>query len=143
VLLPTNSTSSRCSCVVPQVIKCRLQVQGASLAASGGSGVAKYAGPIDCALQVVKHEGLPALLKGLPALLARDIPFNALFFGCYDAYCKLLCALPLPWRSHSGKSDMSGPEFALAVWLTLTPVTPVAPRCMTLFVSYFVGVRVD
>ena len=101
---------------VAQVIKCRLQVQGAALA-SGAANLStpKYKGPIDCAIKTVKTEGISGLFRGLTALLARDIPFNALFFGFYDAYCKLILSLPLPWRDLAHKSDMTALEFLVAV----------------------------
>lgn len=90
----------------PQVVKVRLQVQGAK---------GLYRGPVHCALTILRQEGLSALFRGLPALLARDIPFNALFFGCYDMYCKALMAIPFPWREAAHKSDLSSAEIAIAV----------------------------
>ncbi len=70
----------------------------------------------------MRADGVRGLFRGLPALLARDIPFNALFFGCYDAYCKLLLWLPLPWRASERKSDLSGVEIAVSVRAVVLPL---------------------
>ena len=44
-------------------------------------------------MKTLKLEGVRGLFRGMSALIAREIPFNALFFGCYDAYCKMFLAL--------------------------------------------------
>lgn len=80
-----------------ELIKCRLQAQGAGATASAGSGVVaeagaavtaavKYGGPMDVAKQVLRTEGgVRGLFKGLFPTLAREVPGNATMFGVYEA----------------------------------------------------------
>ena len=37
--------------------------------------------------RTVRAEGIGGLFHGLGALMIRDVPFNALFFGCYETIC--------------------------------------------------------
>ncbi|TMW90173.1 hypothetical protein EJD97_016115 [Solanum chilense] len=69
-----------------ELIKCRLQAQGA-LASVGSAAVAvKYAGPMDVARHVLRSEGgMLGLFKGLFPTMAREIPGNAAMFGMYEA----------------------------------------------------------
>ncbi|KAF3675469.1 Mitochondrial carnitine/acylcarnitine carrier-like protein [Capsicum annuum] len=69
-----------------ELIKCRLQAQGA-LASIGSAAVAvKYAGPMDVARHVLRSEGgMTGLFKGLFPTLAREVPGNAAMFGMYEA----------------------------------------------------------
>lgn len=75
-----------------ELVKCRLQFQ-VGVGGSAGQGTAQgtkaplYRGPLHCVLQIVRHEGPQALYKGWLPLLARDIPFNTVFLGSYEAYC--------------------------------------------------------
>ena len=67
-----------------EVVKCRLQyLVKASPAAS--------ASPLACAAQIYRETGARGFFSGLPALLMRDVPFNALFFGSYRTFCRI-CA---------------------------------------------------
>lgn len=43
--------------------------------------------------RIVQTEGSAALFRGLPAQLARDIPFNFVFFGSYELFCHRLEAM--------------------------------------------------
>lgn len=84
-----------------ELIKCRLQAQGAAAVAtvmpSGPTGAAtatatmtatapvRYSGPMDVARHVLKAEGgTRGLFKGLVPTLAREVPGNALMFGVYE-----------------------------------------------------------
>ncbi len=65
-----------------EVVKCRLQVsRGVGM---GGAGLA-YTGPIDCITKTVRSEGIAGLFKGLGSVLVRDLPFNFVFLGSYEA----------------------------------------------------------
>ncbi len=98
-----------------QVVKVRLQVQHVGLAsgtqaapstsastsasASAGPGAPGHGartlatGPWDCAKLVLRTEGVRGLFRGWGPLVARDVPFNSVFFGCYNAYSKVLAPL--------------------------------------------------
>ncbi|KAM0059796.1 putative mitochondrial carrier domain superfamily [Helianthus debilis subsp. tardiflorus] len=86
-----------------ELIKCRLQAQGASAtagvttaavteagAATTAAGAAtakavKYGGPMDVAKQVLRSEGgVRGLYKGLFPTFAREVPGNATMFGVYE-----------------------------------------------------------
>jgi solute carrier family 25 ornithine transporter 2/15 len=62
-----------------ETVKVRLQIQRAQ---SGGAQL--YSGPLDCMAKTLKSEGLRGLFRGLTALWARDIPFNAFFLGGFE-----------------------------------------------------------
>ncbi|KAK9810326.1 hypothetical protein WJX72_008725 [[Myrmecia] bisecta] len=64
-----------------ELIKCRLQAQ------SGGpqEGKVMYGGPLDVAKHVIRNEGgMLALYKGMAPTLLRELPGNAVMFGCYE-----------------------------------------------------------
>lgn len=39
--------------------------------------------------KLIREEGPRGLFRGLGALLCRDVPFNALFYGSYETFCTL------------------------------------------------------
>jgi len=83
-----------------EVIKVRLQVSRGSC---GKGDIHQYKGPFDCVrktviirirqieiAQVLSHlklqsEGIAGLFRGLSTTLARDLPFNFVFLGSYEA----------------------------------------------------------
>lgn len=83
-----------------EVVKCRMQYQGSAIAAgamaAGAAAAAASAPPrlyrstAHALASIVRTEGPRALFSGLPALWARDIPFNAVFLGSYRLHCVLL-----------------------------------------------------
>ena len=79
---------------------------------AGGVGGSKlrYRGTMDVVRQVLREEGVTGLWRGLGALWARDIPFNCVFFGSYEAYCAGLCTL----TGASGKDDLGPAHIFLA-----------------------------
>jgi hypothetical protein len=38
----------------------------------------------------VRSDGIGGLFRGLSSLIARDVPFNALFYGSYESCCAAL-----------------------------------------------------
>lgn len=74
-----------------ELIKCRLQAQGAVVASVAGPGgtvtaALKYTGPMDVAKQVLRSEGgVKGLFKGLIPTMGREVPGNAAMFGVYEA----------------------------------------------------------
>lgn len=81
---------------------------------------------MDCALKTLKTEGISGLFRGMTALIAREIPFNALFFGCYEAYCKAFLALGPAGRT--SKSELTPLEIVAAV--CACPVTIPLRFCL-------------
>lgn len=69
-----------------ELIKCRLQAQGAVAASGPGAAIAvKYGGPLDVARHVLQSEGgARGLFKGLFPTMAREVPGNAAMFGVYE-----------------------------------------------------------
>jgi len=73
---------SACVLTPVELVKCRLQVQGAGGGALAGT--VAYAGPIDCVARIVREEGLRGLWRGNASCLAREIPGNFAWFGAYE-----------------------------------------------------------
>ena len=86
-----------------ELLKVRLQVKQQS----GGG---KPAGWFSEARLVLRTGGVPGLFDGLGALLMRDIPFNALFYGFYESICTAMMQL----RSYESKDDLGTPEVFFA-----------------------------
>ena len=59
---------------------------------------------------VVRTEGVPGLYKGFGALLLRDVPFNALFYGCYETICSVL----MRFRGVESKDELGTPSVFVA-----------------------------
>ena len=81
-----------------ELLKVRLQVQTPS-----------PSWPSEAAL-VLRTEGVAGLFHGLGALMMRDVPFNALFFGCYETICSTMMRL----RGLSSKDDLGTPSVFFA-----------------------------
>ncbi|KAK2906457.1 hypothetical protein QQF64_019646 [Cirrhinus molitorella] len=58
-------------------IKCLLQIQAAS-------GHVKYAGPMDCAKQLYRENGIRGIYKGTALTLMRDVPASGMYFMTYE-----------------------------------------------------------
>ncbi|XP_066566127.1 mitochondrial carnitine/acylcarnitine carrier protein [Amia ocellicauda] len=58
-------------------IKCLLQVQSTS-------GLRKYSGPVDCAVQLYKQQGIRSVYKGTVLTLMRDVPSTGVYFMSYE-----------------------------------------------------------
>ena len=59
---------------------------------------------------VVRTQGAGGLFVGLGALMARDVPFNALFYGCYESICTLMMSM----RKMESKDDLGTPSIFFA-----------------------------
>lgn len=73
-------------------VKVRLQ--------SAGAGV--YRGPLQCAAEMVKHEGATALFKGMATPLLANAPINAIVFAAYGGGMRLLDGAYPPQRAEGG-----------------------------------------
>ncbi|GBG32231.1 Mitochondrial substrate carrier family protein S [Hondaea fermentalgiana] len=96
----------------PETIKCRMQAASLSLVTPPGqpSAAPRFASSLDCFLQTLRMEGVSGLFRGLPAQIARDVPFNFVFFGAYEMITSLLCVA----RRVPDKSELTGPWIVLA-----------------------------
>ena len=43
-----------------------------------------YKGPLDCAMQILRAEGIQGLYRGLSSTLLRELPGNFAMFGGYE-----------------------------------------------------------
>jgi len=67
-------------------IKCLLQIQ-----AGGDPSTHKYAGPVDCAKQLYREEGLfRGVYRGTMATLLRDVPASGMYFMGYEIILRQL-----------------------------------------------------
>jgi hypothetical protein len=94
-----------------ELLKCRLQAEAAAAASVSASASASASAParsvggvaggssrlaaLACARTVWRNGGARGFFAGLAPLLARDIPFNTLFFGSFRLYSRALRE-PLP-----------------------------------------------
>ncbi|CAN0374266.1 unnamed protein product [Ectocarpus sp. 12 AP-2014] len=79
-----GSFAGLCQAVViipTDTIKIKLQIQ---VGAPGSSNL-KYRGPVDCAMNIVKTQGVRGLFRGTPATAIRDTPSMGLYFASYEA----------------------------------------------------------
>lgn len=101
-----------------EVLKCRLQE---SAFTSSSSSV------LLCATDIYKRQGVQGFFAGLAPLLARDIPFNTLFFGSYRAYTKFF--EPSESKQVSGPvSFFSGGLAGCTAWTVIFPFDTIKSK---------------
>lgn len=108
-----------------ELVKCRMQVQGTDSLVPRSN---IYAGPIDCALQTVKADGVTGIFRGGVATFMRESIGNAVFFSVYE-YVKHSMNLQLAHASEDRRSltDMgigiaSGGLAGVAFWCAVLPL---------------------
>lgn len=110
-----------------ELIKCRLQAQGAvvaSVASPGGTVTAalKYTGPMDVAKQVLRSEGgVKGLFKGLIPTMGREVPGNAAMFGVYEAMKQYFAGGTDTSGLGRGSMIMAGGIAGGAFWISVYP----------------------
>ena len=62
------------------------------------------------AANLVSTHGIGGLFRGLGALMFRDVPFNALFFGGYETICTAM----MSFRGLKSKDDLGTPSIFFA-----------------------------
>ncbi|PIA18867.1 mitochondrial carrier [Coemansia reversa NRRL 1564] len=84
------------TCVYPlDLVRKRLQIQGPHLTSYAFGGVPKYNGMMDALKYIVRHEGFPALFRGLTPALIKAAPASAsVFFVFGHTRDMLLSARP-------------------------------------------------
>ncbi|KAG5411370.1 hypothetical protein IGI04_007689, partial [Brassica rapa subsp. trilocularis] len=112
-----------------ELIKCRLQAQGAGGGASTtGSVVAavKYGGPMDVARHVLRSEGgARGLFKGLFPTFAREVPGNATMFAAYEAFKRFLAGGSDTSSLGQGSLIMAGGVAGASFWGFVYPTDVV------------------
>nr|XP_043608678.1 mitochondrial carnitine/acylcarnitine carrier-like protein [Erigeron canadensis] len=110
-----------------ELIKCRLQVQGA-VAKEGAAAAttAKYGGPIDVSKQVFRSEGgIRGLYKGLFPTFAREVPGCATIFGAYEALKQYYAGGTDTSGLNQGTLMMAGGLAGAAYWVVVYPADVV------------------
>lgn len=108
-----------------ELVKCRMQVQGTDSLIPKSS---RYTGPVDCALQTMKTEGVTGIFRGGAATLLRESLGNAVFFTVYE-YVRYFMHLQLKDASHEHKhltdlgiGILSGGLGGVACWSAVLPL---------------------
>lgn len=84
-----------------------------------GSDALRFKGPIDCALKVVRAEGLKGLFRGANATVFRDTPAIGTYFAVYEGMKEYL---ERRWRLGEQASSFGAGGLAGAVsWLMIYP----------------------
>ncbi|KAG2261832.1 hypothetical protein Bca52824_068911 [Brassica carinata] len=112
-----------------ELVKCRLQAQGALACASTTSSVVaavKYGGPMDVARHVLRSEGgARGLFKGLFPTFAREIPGNATMFATYEAFKRFLADGSDTSSLGQGSLIMAGGVAGASFWAIVYPADVV------------------
>ncbi|CAN8267268.1 unnamed protein product [Cochlearia groenlandica] len=108
-----------------ELIKCRLQAEGASTTSSMVASV-KYGGPMDVARHVVRTEGGPrGLFKGLFPTFLREVPGNATMFGVYEGVKRYLAGGSDTSSLGQGSLIMAGGIAGASLWGIFYPADVV------------------
>ncbi|KAL4570495.1 hypothetical protein LXL04_026151 [Taraxacum kok-saghyz] len=113
-----------------ELLKCRLQAQGAGAAVAEGAAAAtaalKYSGPMDVARQVLKSEGgALGLFKGFFPTIVREVPGNATMFGVYEALKQYIAGGTDTSGLSRGSLMMAGGLAGGAFWISVYPADVV------------------
>lgn len=108
-----------------EIIKCRLQV---ALSAAG-----KKVSPFAVAANLLRTDGPLGFFRGLPSLWLRDIPFNFLFLGSYEANCALFAVLGNKTKADLNPAELfiSGGCAGMVGWACVFPMDVVKSRMQT------------
>jgi len=116
-----------------EVIKCRLQIQDRVSSSGVANTPLKYSGLIDAAVRIGRTEGLKGLFAGLPSVWMRDIPFNFVFLGSYEAFCSLAT-----WQSGKTREQLGAAELfvcgglaGVSGWSIVFPMDVVKSKMQT------------
>ncbi|KAI3692021.1 hypothetical protein L6452_31827 [Arctium lappa] len=108
-----------------ELIKCRLQAQGAS-AGAAVTAAPKYSGPMDVVKQVLRSEGgVRGIFKGLIPTMTREIPGNATLFGVYEALKQYFAGGTDTSGLDRGSLMLAGGLAGASFWMTVYPLDVV------------------
>eukprot|EP00928_Gymnodinium_smaydae_P089820 TRINITY_DN7371_c0_g3_i1.p1 TRINITY_DN7371_c0_g3~~TRINITY_DN7371_c0_g3_i1.p1 ORF type:complete len:301 (-),score=45.15 TRINITY_DN7371_c0_g3_i1:153-1055(-) len=118
-----------------EVMKVRLQVARGTSAATGDVVAAGRGGSVlACAKDIFNTEGVRGFYRGLVSLWARDIPFNAIFFGSYESTCTLMMRagnLRSKDELSNGQVLLAGGVAGALGWSVVLPFDVVKTRLQT------------
>lgn len=116
-----------------EVTKVRLQAAKA-LQDVNAAGADANAGVLQCMRSIMKTHGVRGFYTGLAGLWARDIPYNAVFYGSYESICTLMMWL----GDHKSKDQLNAFKVLLAGgcaggigWSLVIPFDVVKTRLQT------------
>lgn len=94
----------------------------------------EYKSATECLRRIVAEEGAHALFRGLPAQLARDVPFNFVFFASFDAICRTFAQFHGLEVKSLGLLDLivSGGLAGAAGWTATLPMDVVKSRVQSM-----------
>nr|XP_043610784.1 mitochondrial arginine transporter BAC1 [Erigeron canadensis] len=108
-----------------ELVKCRMQIQGTD---SVVPTYRKFSGPLNCAIETVKTEGVKGLFRGGVTTLLRESIGNAVFFSTYE-YLRHTLHLQLKDSSYNhtnlvdvGIGIVSGGLGGIAFWTAVLPL---------------------
>ncbi|CAE8617509.1 unnamed protein product [Polarella glacialis] len=74
-----------------EVVKVRIQaLRSAEPASRGSAGASGTQNLVACVRKVLEQDGAMGFYRGITGLSARDVPYNAIFFGTYEGTCTLI-----------------------------------------------------
>eukprot|EP00903_Cladosiphon_okamuranus_P016983 g15655.t1 len=96
--------------IIPtDTVKIKLQIQ---VGAPGSSGL-QYQGPVDCAVKLVKAQGIGALFRGAGVTAIRDTPSMGLYFASYEGFKERLMMVPASGKAAQGAAGRWGDGLGL------------------------------
>lgn len=116
-----------------EVIKCRLQIQDRLSSSGVANTPLRYTGPVDAVMKIARTEGLKGLFAGLPSVWMRDIPFNFVFLGSYEAFCSAAT-----WKFNKSREELGAAELfvcgglaGVSGWSIVFPMDVVKSKMQT------------
>jgi solute carrier family 25 ornithine transporter 2/15 len=111
-----------------ELVKCRLQVNRIAAQQEGMVHVT-YKGPLDCAMQILRAEGIQGLYRGLSSTLLRELPGNFAMFGGYECVKWLLCPEGTnPDDMSVARLVVSGALGGASFWIVAYPLDVIKSR---------------
>lgn len=90
-----------------------------------------YPSTVSCFKDTIRKEGPSGLFKSLPSQVIRDVPFNAIFIGSFEAYARgIIYGKNLSEKSELNSLDLfvSGAMAGSTAWLFTIPMDIVKSR---------------
>lgn len=112
-----------------ELVKCRLQVQMQQSKPTVIPPEHLYKGPVDCAVKIVRTEGVNGLFRGMSSTLLREVPGNFALFGGYELSRRLLTP---PGKTvddlSSARLMLAGALGGVCLWSSVYPFDVIKSR---------------